>query len=197
MDEKTTIELLAALVSEANRIATALEIITAAQVPAPNYKRTLAAYADFDWSAIGARVVETDAHGPARVEWNGRIFARRNSADKKKGAAIWYSCVVSGTVAEGNCKWARLISFKDPTSEPEPLDEKISQAQTRPAPTSKAPAAATDPADARKKFYELSGEAIHAGNLAAQQVNDLVRNANGNGFAAALVELQKLLEKNR
>ena len=121
MNTQTNTEFLAAAVAALNRIATALEILVADQVPAPNYKRTLAQFKTFDWTTINAQVVNADSWGPTQVEWNGRIFTRRNSNDKKKGRAIWFSAVVSGTVAEGNCKWGRLITFKDPTSSPEPL----------------------------------------------------------------------------
>jgi len=236
----TNTELLAALVREINRVANALEIITSAQVPAPNYKRQLAQYKHFDWDSINAHVAQDDKYGATKVEWNGRTFTRRNSNDKK-GAAVWFSCVVSGTVAEGNCKWGRLISFKDSSSEPEPLDDKISQAQAaagreeranlarvglkvnplpalKTSPTSEpamgapdpaselekhfgptnprqtTPRATTKPDDARKRFYELSSVAISSGQLTNQRVNELVRGANGNGFAQALTEIEKLLK---
>ncbi len=99
MDEQAIVNLLGAIVAQESRIATALEILISAQVPAPNYKRQLSEYRAFDWGDIGAQVVASDAHGPTKVEWNGRIFTRRNSDDKKKGQAVWFSAVVSGTVA--------------------------------------------------------------------------------------------------
>ena len=113
------------LVTHLNRIANALEILAIAQVPAPNYKRGLAEYKKFNWGTINATVLNSDQYGAAKVEWNGRIFTRRNSVDKKKGSAIWFSTVLSGNVAEGNLKWGRLISFKDGAGEIEPLDDKL------------------------------------------------------------------------
>lgn len=228
------------LLTTLDRIAGAVEILVAAQVPAPNYKRPMREYKNFDWGAINARAIARDTHGPTQVEWNGRLFTRRNSTDKKKGSAIWYSCVVSGTVSEGNVKWGRLITFKDSASDPEPLDEKIARQAAQPAPqcvvdhatgelvdTATArqaasqllyrdagqlepeptpapaqaepprgqPAPITDPADARQRFYALAGESISQGRVDAQAVNELVRQANGQGFAKALAALETRLSQ--
>lgn len=49
-----------------------------------------------------------------------------------------------------------------------------------------APTPTADPGAARKEFYAIAGEAIRTGKLTAQAVNEMVRTANGGGFAAAL-----------
>jgi len=118
-------QLMAAQVAVLDRIARALEAIALVQAPAPNYTRPLAAFGTFDFASINALVKAHDASGPTIVEWGGYNWTRRNSVDKKKGNAIWFSRVGGGTVAEGNVKWLRLITFKDKSAEPEPLAEKL------------------------------------------------------------------------
>jgi hypothetical protein len=81
--------------------------------PAPNYQRPLGDYRDFDWASIGAVVLKEDADGATDVEWNGQVFTRR-SPQNRFGAAIWFSRCV-GKDAEGNNKYARLITFKTPS----------------------------------------------------------------------------------
>jgi hypothetical protein len=93
--------------------------------PAPNYKRPLSEYADFDWPSIGASVLSRDDDGVMAVEWNGQVFTRR-SPNNKFDAAVWFSRCV-GKDAEGNNRYARLISFKA-VSEAEPIAAKAKKA---------------------------------------------------------------------
>src|SRR5262245_35332531 len=58
--------------------------------PAPNYRRPLSDYQDFDWASIGAIVLKEDRDGATEVEWNGQVFTRR-SPQNSYDAAIWYS----------------------------------------------------------------------------------------------------------
>lgn len=78
--------------------------------PSPNYYKSLSDYASFDWSTIGAKVVDDDDDGPTHVEWNDRIFQRR-SGNPTFGAVIYYSRAV-GKDAAGVNKYERLITFK-------------------------------------------------------------------------------------
>lgn len=78
--------------------------------PSPNYYKSLSDYADFDWSTIGAKIVNEDDDGPTHVEWNDRIFQRR-SGNPTFGAVIYYSRAV-GKDAAGVNKYERLITFK-------------------------------------------------------------------------------------
>ena len=55
--------------------------------PAPNYRRPLSDYRDFDWASIGAIVLKEDGDGATEVEWNGQAFTRR-SPENKFDAAI-------------------------------------------------------------------------------------------------------------
>jgi hypothetical protein len=67
--------------------------------PAPNYRRPLSDYRDFDWASIGAIVLKEDGDGATEVEWNGQAFTRR-SPENKFDAAIWFSRCV-GKDADG------------------------------------------------------------------------------------------------
>jgi len=80
--------------------------------PAPNYRRPLGDYQDFDWASIGATVLKEDRDGATEVEWNGQVFTRR-SPENSYDVAVWYSRGV-GKDSEGKNKYLRLISFKPP-----------------------------------------------------------------------------------
>jgi hypothetical protein len=67
--------------------------------PAPNYRRPLSDYRDFDWASIDAIVLKEDRDGATEVEWNGQAFTRR-SPENKFDAAIWFSRCV-GKDADG------------------------------------------------------------------------------------------------
>jgi len=93
--------------------------------PAPNYRRPLSDYQDFDWASIGAIVLKEDIDGATEVEWNGQVFTRR-SPQNSYDAAIWYSRSV-GKDSEGKNKYLRLITFKAP-SESGPIAVKAKKA---------------------------------------------------------------------
>ena len=92
---------------------------------APNYQRPLSEYPMFDWPSIGATVLNRDDDGATVVEWNGQVFTRR-SPNNKFDAAVWFSRCV-GKDADGNNRYARLISFKA-VSEAEPIAAKAKKA---------------------------------------------------------------------
>lgn len=105
------------------RIAIALERL-APEAGAPNWQKPLTKFKTFDWSSIGASVVQSDPYGPAIVEWGGKQFVRR-SPDNKFGAAVWFSRATGGKDAEGRNLYERLITFKAP-QEVEPVGRKAS-----------------------------------------------------------------------
>lgn len=89
----------------------------------PNYVQPLAAYAGFDWAAIGAEVTGRDRDGVTRVDWFGRTFTRRAGGGGKFGKAIWFSRF-TGETESGQKTYARLITFKD-YSEAEPMPDTV------------------------------------------------------------------------
>ena len=94
------------------RIAVALERL-AVNTAAPNYKRGLKSFKDFDFARLGIRVVKTDADGPSVLEWNNHFFTRR-SGKGKFGVAVWFSRPVGkGENDDDEVKFERLITFKD------------------------------------------------------------------------------------
>lgn len=92
------------------RIADAVEQITATNATPPNYQRPLEEFGNFSWDSIGVAVERSDQYGAAIVNWKGYQFVRR-SPTNKFGAAIWFSRC-TGKDEEGNNKYDRLITFK-------------------------------------------------------------------------------------
>jgi ssDNA-binding DdrB-like protein len=118
-------ELLRMIVASLRGVEAHLRQIAVSSNPAPNYQRPLTEYADFDWPSIGATVLNRDDDGATAVEWNGQVFTRR-SPNNKFDAAVWFSRCV-GKDADGNNRYARLISFKA-VSEAEPIAAKAKKA---------------------------------------------------------------------
>jgi hypothetical protein len=88
----------------------------------PDIQRPLAAYPNFDWATIGARVLQADPDGATHVEWRGKIWTRRSPQNKFK-KAIWYSRP-TGT-SESGTTYAKLITFKE-IADAEPLPQALS-----------------------------------------------------------------------
>jgi len=135
IDEKLIVKL-GQRISEQNAIlqmiATSLEGIEShlrqmaiSSNPAPNYQRPLSEYPTFDWSSIGAIVLNQDDDGAMSVEWNGQVFTRR-SVSNKFPEAVWYSRHL-GQDADGNKRYVRLITFKI-LSDVEPIAAKAKKA---------------------------------------------------------------------
>ncbi len=116
------ITLLAALVSNTNRIAQSLELMTMQNAKEPNYQRPIEQYRDFDFETIGAQVKARDEHGVTALDWGGFIWTRR-SPQNKFGEAIWFSRPL-GKKEDGSVDYARLITFRKFT-EAEPLPRKV------------------------------------------------------------------------
>ena len=43
----------------------------------PDYQYGLEEYQNFDWSSIGAKILDRDADGVSAVSWHGKIYKRR------------------------------------------------------------------------------------------------------------------------
>jgi len=83
--------------------------------PAPNLRRFLPDYVNFDWSQIGAEVTASDEDGPTMVRWEGQVYTRRTNP--KFGAQIWFSRA-TGKDDAGEVTYERLITFDElPTVE--------------------------------------------------------------------------------
>src|SRR5215510_4350280 len=93
--------------------------------PAPNYQRPLSEYPGFDWSSIGAIVLNRDGDGATAVEWNGQVFTRWSPSNKFQ-EAVWFSRHL-GQDADGNKRYARLITFRALT-DAEPIAAKAKKA---------------------------------------------------------------------
>jgi len=134
-----------ALLSTLERIATALEAWLAAQAPAtpPDHVRNITDFATFDWSTIGAYVIESDQYGPSLVEHKGKTYKRR-SPENKYDPAIWFSRA-AGKDEDGSNLYERLITFKE-FKPAEPLsrgaEAKAGAPKPAPAPAVQQPAPA-------------------------------------------------------
>src|SRR3972149_535582 len=100
MNDDKSIQLQAATVAALNRIASALEAIALAKAPAPNFVRSIAEYATFEFESIGAKIVGRDRHGVTAVEWAGYQWTRR-SPSNKFGSAVWFSGAAGQEGARG------------------------------------------------------------------------------------------------
>ena len=91
---------------------------------APNLRRLLTDYPNFDWAGIGAVVKQRDDDGPALVEWRGNLYTRRTNP--KFGAEIWFSRA-TGRDEDGEVSYERLITFAEPPAV-EPLPKRVRDA---------------------------------------------------------------------
>ena len=204
---------LARIEKHLHRIADALD----ADRPAPNYHRPLAAYTGFNWTNIGASILESDDNGASRVIWRQHIYTRRSNA--KYGPGVWFSRG-AGRDEDGNVQYARLITFSLKGAVEE-LPGKVLQAlNTATPPTAPAPTPATKPQEEteapseldrffpregetpqeetqetpRHRFFRLLPIAIAAG-LAPGDANTLTALAQRTNYTAPLATLEKHLER--
>ncbi len=104
------------LIQVLERIANALERLSPQE--APNYRRSLKNWQEFDWSDIGAVVMGKDKFGPTVVEWQGKEFKRR-SPENAYGAVIFFSRAIG---KDGDrTLYERLITFKDSEDKIRPI----------------------------------------------------------------------------
>jgi hypothetical protein len=118
-------EILRMIAASLQAVESHLRQIAVSSNPAPNYQRPLNEYLTFDWTSIGATVLNRDGDGVTAVEWNGQVFTRR-SPNNKFDAAVWFSRHL-GQDADGNKRYARLIVFRA-LSDAEPITAKAKKA---------------------------------------------------------------------
>lgn len=117
----------------------------------PNYYKRLSDFGAFDWSSIGASVVDEDRDGVSVVDYEGRMFTRRRGhADFDP---VIYFSVCTGKNEKGDNQYNRLITFKEPgkakrvpeetkelleakqASRSQPVPQRQQQRETQPART--------------------------------------------------------------
>ena len=103
----------------------AIKALLLMSATAPNLLYPLNHFVYFDWSSIGATVLEKDRHGATLVSWAGRIYQRRSPSNKFE-AAIWFSRSV-GKGEDGSTTYERLITFKQMNYSVDPVPEKVRQ----------------------------------------------------------------------
>ena len=118
-------ELLRMIAESLRGVESHLRQIAVSSNPAPNYQRLLSEYPTFDWTSIGATVLNRDGDGVTAVEWNGQVFTRR-SPSNKFDAAVWFSRHL-GQDSDGNKRYARLITFRA-LNDAEPIAAKAKKA---------------------------------------------------------------------
>jgi hypothetical protein len=156
-----------ALLTVLGRIADALERQNAAAAEAAaddTLTFTIGDYKTFDWSSIGATVVQRDADGVSLIRASNGKLAKRRSNDRF-GTEIWFS-YSTGKSADGTPQYQRVIEFRE-ILPPEPLGRKTEQALSK-APAAPAPAPKVDPvAEVAKK---LGGQVREEGGQLAVPV---------------------------
>jgi hypothetical protein len=127
-----------ALLTVLGRIADALERQNAAAAEAAaddTLTFTIGDYKTFDWSSIGATVVQRDADGVSLIRAANGKLAKRRSNDKF-GTEIWFS-YSTGKSADGTPQYQRVIEFRE-IAPPEPLGRKTEQVLSKAQPTAPA-----------------------------------------------------------
>jgi len=104
----------------------------AASISRYRYYKSLREYPGFNWSSIGAALVDSDESGATAIVWKNKRYTRR--ANAKYSSDIWFACA-AGKDEEGNNKYDNLIIFKGSESEAEPLPSKIASEIKAIAPT--------------------------------------------------------------
>ena len=134
------------------RIAIALERLPAAV--APNYQAPLETFPSYDWSAIGAEVMEQDADGPTVVTVNGVQYTRQTTPDPSS-PALWFSrCLDHDEAAETSRE--RLITFKLMSAvEATPLPELVKREIARSLHSTPGP---SDPAAVSTKLSDRTSQ---------------------------------------
>lgn len=136
------IELTSEMLRQFTRIADALERMANGGEPtAPDMRRPIEDYRTFDWSGMGASVINADKDGPTHIEYAGTIWTRR-SPSNKFDPAIWFSRA-AGKDDEGNVKYLRLITFAS-IKGADPVNPKAIQAAGN-APAAEKPAPKVEP----------------------------------------------------
>ena len=91
----------------------------------PDLVYPLDRFITFDWTSIGATVLDEDRHGAALVSWGGWVYTRR-SPSNKFGEAIWFSrCTGKGE--DGSNLYERLLTFKLLKFDVEPVPERVAR----------------------------------------------------------------------
>lgn len=130
----------------------------------------LSQYRGFDWSSIGAVILQQDADGVSVIRTSGGRVCKRRSNDKF-GEDIWFSHG-NGKDPDGTPKYRKVVEFKT-VKAPEPLGRKTELAMkaATPAPAAVEPQKAESPimiairarwAELLNEYVQLSTEAVPA-----------------------------------
>lgn len=151
-----------ALLSLVGRIANSLEAQNAADLDAVlTYPHS--AFASFDWSSIGATIVQSDDDGVCQIKTaSGRIATRRSH--EKYGTDFWFSYAV-GKDGE-KVKYHKVVEFVPPASV-EPLSRKVEQAVKAATP------AATEPAKAGTNTSPLMPHLLERYQALAKELDQM------------------------
>jgi hypothetical protein len=170
-----------ALLTVLGRIADALERQNAAAAEAAaddTLTFTISDYKTFDWSSIGATVVQRDADGVSLIRAANGKLAKRRSNDKF-GTEIWFSYAI-GEKADGTPQYQRVIEFRE-ILPPEPLGRKTEQALSKaPAATAVTPAPAPKADPVAEVARKLGGQVREEGGQLAVPVAPPAKPASRN-----------------
>lgn len=139
MDDKQLAMVLTAITQGFERVARAIEAAREAQAD-ETLQFALGDYRTFDWSSIGASVVQSDDDGVSMIRAANGKLAKRRSNDKF-GTEIWFS-YADGKDEKGENRYRKVVEFRQ-VAPPEPLGRKTEQALSSAKPSATPPATAT------------------------------------------------------
>jgi hypothetical protein len=170
MNDEQLATLISALNHGFDRVVKALESARPA-ITGDTIEAALASFKTFDWSSIGASVIETDEDGVSMIRAaNGKICKRRSN--DKFGTEIWFS-YPNGRKEDGTPDYKRVIEFRE-LDAPEPLGRKTMAALTSAKPSAVQPTPATTPAQPAADPVTQAAEAL-GGKVRTEPAPELVR----------------------
>jgi len=188
MNDEQLATLIAAINHGFDRVIRAMESARPAMA-GETIEVALATFKTFDWSSIGATVIETDEDGVSMIRAaNGKICKRRSN--DKFGTEIWFS-YPNGRKEDGTPDYKRVIEFRE-LDAPEPLGRKTMAALSSAKPSAQPPASAATQRTTSAPATQPAQPVADPVTKAAEALGGKVRDVPAPDLVRARAELFKL-----
>jgi hypothetical protein len=188
MNDEQLATLIAAINHGFDRVLRAIETARPA-ITGETMEAALATFKTFDWSSIGATVIETDEDGVSMIRAaNGKICKRRSN--DKFGTEIWFS-YPNGRKEDGTPDYKRVIEFRE-LDAPEPLGRKTMAALSSAKPSATQPTSAATQRTTSAPATTPAQPAADPVTQAAEALGGKVRDVPAPELVRARAELAKL-----